>query len=238
MYKDELGLIVQSNGDAGDTAQREGMFACAVESIDRTSKWYSHVRYVLNVLEVEPGVFARHPKQEPHCQPARLSRDNNDPLIILMGEAGDLVRLERHYRKHKSRWFKYQNGTDYPQPASPSMWIRAFRNGSKRWLLPILDLGLLLASVSKVLSKRINMGHVDDNNHIMRCIQAGRVMDTRTAKLARWVYRKFRPTNYGNTQHGETCPIMGALVHYHRPEAGGNPEVAEAYRPLVKKYFY
>lgn len=238
MYKDEHDLIVQSNGDGGDTAQREGMFACAVESIDRTGKWYSRVRYVLNVLELKPGYFARHPKQEPHCQINRLSRDNNDPLIILMGEAGDIVRLERHYKEHKRRWFRYQNLTDYPQLHTPSMWIRARRDASKKWLLPLFDIGLLIASVAKVLSKRVNPDHVDDNNHIMRLIQAARVMDTCVARFARFVYRRFRPRNLGNTIGGEECPIMGALVHYHRAEAGGNPEVAEAYRPLIKKYFY
>lgn len=238
MNRDESNLIVQSNGDAGDTAQREGMFACAVESIDRTTKWYSHVRYVLNVLEVKPGVFARHPTQEPHCKPERLSRDNNDPLIILMGEAADIVRLERHYKEHKRRKFRYQNLTDYPQPASPSMWVRAFRNGGKRWLLPFTDIGLVIASITKVLSKRVNMDHVDDNNHIMRLIQSARVMDTLTAKLARWIYSKYRPKNYGNVAFGESCNIMAALMWYHREGAGGNPEIAEAYRPLVKKYFY
>lgn len=238
MHLDEHGLIVQSNGDAGDTAQRTGMYYSAVESADRNSDWYWEVREALDLLEIDLGRFARHPDQWPHCDPERLSRDNNDPLIILMGEYGDFVRLERHYRAHKSRWFRYQNLTDYPQLHTPSMWIRAKRNGGKRWLLPALDLGLLLASITKVISKRVNMDHVDDNNHIMRLIQSARIMDTPTAKLARYVYRKFRPKNFGNTVLGETCPVMGSLCWYHRAEAGGNPEVAEAYRPLVKKYLY
>lgn len=81
------------------------------------------------------------------------------------------------------------------------------------------------------------MGDVDDNNRIIAHLMAAEFKPTPIAWLDRLIYSLTREENFGNTILGETNSVMGALAWYHRAEAGGNPEMAELYRPLVQKYF-
>jgi hypothetical protein len=109
IYFDGHGLIVQRDGDGGDTAQREGFVWFG--------KWlYQHVvgsdwlvqlpinmSETLALLEARPGEYRRHPTQvdpgapDPYWKtnPDKSSRDQLTPLIAAMGVWNDQDRLAR-----------------------------------------------------------------------------------------------------------------------------------------------
>lgn len=72
----------------------------------------------------------------------------------------------------------------------------------------------------------------DDNiNNILMVTQY--VFPTVFSNLARYIYKKFRKKNFGNTEMGEPNAIMGALAWYNRND---NPELTELARQLVARY--
>lgn len=91
MVVDTYALIVQRNGDGGDTLQREGMYAFG--------KWLRYSQEsntvviadpperrnsssVMDRLEIRPGVFVRHPDPSKwYSNPATVSRDQLVPVF-------------------------------------------------------------------------------------------------------------------------------------------------------------
>lgn len=223
---DAHGLIVQSDGDGGDTAQRTGMFYFVYD--DRAA-----FERALDQLEVRPGIYVRHPYQPGfRSDPAEFSRDQQRALVIAMGAYGMRDRLWRMVKAHASRLGKYQN-RDILGPSHLGEYIRAFHS---RLLYPVLlvtDTALLFNSVRICLVYRWNSDHSDDNNHVMSLAQSRYVMPTPWSWMARKIYKKFRPRNEGNFQKSEPHAPQGALVWYHRAENGGNPLIAETYRHVI-----
>lgn len=74
---------------------------------------------------------------------------------------------------------------------------------------------------------------VDDDNLHNMLMTTQHLFPTPLSWLARKLFKKFRKSNFGNTELKEESPIMGALAWYHRND---NPELAELARPLVKLY--
>lgn len=74
---------------------------------------------------------------------------------------------------------------------------------------------------------------VDDDNMNNVLMVTQHVFPTMFSNLARWIYKKFRRKNLGNTEMGETSAIMGAIAYYNRND---NPEMTELARPLVERY--
>lgn len=224
---DAFNLIVQSDGDGGDTAQRTGMFYYI--NGDRTA-----FEDALERLEIRPGIYARHPYQEGfRSDPSRFSRDQQRPLVIALGKYGMYDRLERLAWEHLKRFGKYQN-VDFVGPTNISEYIRAFR---ARALYPVLlftDLGLLGDSILTVTLSYFNRDRTDDNNHVLTLLQAQDIMSTPVSWLAQKIYKHFRARNFGNSVLGEGSPVQGALAWYHRPETGGNPLIADCYRDLIQ----
>jgi hypothetical protein len=227
IHFDIYNLIVQSDGDGGDTAQRTGMF------------FYVHgdrlaFEAALNRLEMSPGIYARHPYQEGfRSNPARFSRDQQRPLVIALGKYRMYDRLKRLTVEHVKRFGKYQN-LDFIGPTNISEYIRAFRAQALYPVLYFSDLGLLTDSILNVASSYFNRDQTDDNNHVLTLLQSQDIMPTPVSWLARKIYKYFRARNFGNTILGEDSPIQGALAWYHRSESGGNPLIAESYRELIQ----
>lgn len=227
IHFDEHGLIVQSDGDGGDTAQRTGMFYY----VHRDERAFERA---LDLLEVEPGVYVRHPFQHDfRNEPHRFSRDQQRPLVIALGKCGMHDRLWRLTRAHLMRMGKYQN-VDVMGPSHLGEYVRAFRFKALYPLLWITDLGLLFSSLETAVTARFDADFTDDNNHLLSLLQAQDIMPTPISWLARKIYKNFRPENLGNSILGEPSPAQGALAWYHRAGNGGNPLIAEAYRPLVE----
>jgi hypothetical protein len=239
MNLDKYGLIIQSDGDGGDTAQREGFYY-----FTQKKNWlfcdfvnYDHgtvFDYTLAIaqLEIKPGLWCRHPN---YPDTKDFSRDQTDPNIICMGSMDRTPQLNRLLKNQVKRFFFYQNG-DLPMLLTFSLMIRAKK---LTWLYPLLyifDLGFMWCFIDALL-KLNKADDVDDNNCVMRFAQAIETMPTLWSFLGRKLYAAFRPENNGTYHLNESNSVMAALAWYHRAESGGNPELAEAYRPLIMNYF-
>jgi hypothetical protein len=224
---DRHGLIVQSNGDGGDTGQRTGMFYYVHHDPEGFSR-------ALDVLEVEPGLYVRHPFQDDFRDKIpRFSRDQQRPIVIALGKYRMYDRLWRITKNHMLRLGKYQN-KDIAGPSHMGEYIRAFRFKPLYPVLLATDAMLIVGSLEAAVVSRWDPGFTDDNNHLMALLQAQDVMPTPLSWVARKLYRNFRAPSVGSSHFGESCPVQGALLWYHRTESGGNPLIAEAYRPLVR----
>jgi hypothetical protein len=229
MHFDGLGLIVQADGDGGDTAQRVGMFYFAHQDARA-------FKLSIMILEVAPGIWVRHPTQEGFRKdPAHFSRDQQDALMVAAGHYKRKDVVYRTLKAQLSRFGRYQN-KDWANLGTACVYIRALRARYLWPLLVMLDFGFVINAVFLWQRNRHDPDKVDDNNHIVRLQQAYQYMPTPVSWLARKLYKWIRPKNLGNTIKGETCPIMGSLAWYHRAENGGNPEIVEAYRPLIKRW--
>ena len=229
MNIDSYGLIVQGDGDGGDTAARMGqwLFLGKGHSIGPVDVGTIALRHLMPA----PGVWIRHP-QYPDI--ADCSRDQLDPIIMALGSCNLGLALRNTFKAHLKRGFFYQN-KDVPMIVTPCLYIRAFKAWYLYPVLCVLDIGFCFAWLENLF--RRNPDDVDDNNNIMRMTQAAQVMPTPLSWLGRKLYAKTRRPNFGNTVKGEKNPVMGALVWYHRTESGGNPCIAEIYRPIVERYF-
>jgi len=262
MHRDSLGLIVQADGDGGDTCQRTGMywfgrFVNDGKWLESTSRQFMAEA---TKLEVGPGILVRHPEQPDfRSDPQSTSRDQQDPLVVALGVLEPLSPvgkqkqlLNRIFRAHKDRFFKYQN-KDIANPQTFGLYIRAFK---AKWAYPFLfltDLGLLFNAF--VAPTQRNPDDTDDLNHIVRLTQAAIIMPTPVSWLARRLYARWRPPNCGSSivaRHEwigrtgvdpsvlpplESNHVMGALTWYFRAQNNGNPEIAETYRPIIAKLF-
>lgn len=221
VYMDEHGLIVQADGDGGDTAQRTGMFYYVYHDPDGFAR-------ALDLLEVYPGIYVRHPFQDGFISdPRRFSRDQQRPLIITMGKYGMKDRLWRMAKGQILRLGKYQN-LDYISPIGVGEYIRAFEAKPLYPILFVTDTFLFFGSLALVIEASFNPDEVDDNNHVMTLLQARDVMPTPIGRWAFLAYQHLRPKNMGNFVLGKESAVHGALAWYHREESGGNPYIGEA----------
>lgn len=115
IYFDATGMIVQRDGDGGDTAQREGFAWFGRYAYQRATgrDWPVQLPLslaaTLDLLEGRPGEFRRHPSQrDPNApdpdwkiNPDKCSRDQITPLIAAMGVWDDVARLERLWRARR-----------------------------------------------------------------------------------------------------------------------------------------
>lgn len=80
-----------------------------------------------------------------------------------------------------------------------------------------------------------NPNDVDDNNLNNVIMVAQYTLATPFSWFARKLYKKFRQSNNGNIQLGETNNILGAMMWYDKlPD--GNPEIVDLARPIVARY--
>lgn len=216
---------------------------------------------IMDKFEVQPGVYVRHPDPTRwSSNPKTTSRDQLVPVIAYCGAYQDYDRLGRLFLATLKRGFFAQNvldiGDNETRKKIPDTMIGhlgLFIRAGGWWTAPFypllfitdtLDLiGTIIEAVPlhwSESSKRFrprDLGDVDDNNTIVAQLMAVRFKPTPISWLNRQLYALTRARNYGNTILGESNPVMGALAWYHRPEAGGNPEIAELYRPLIEEYF-
>jgi len=270
MFVDAYGLIVQQDGDAGDSLHREAMVAFGRKLIyDRDANTAMVVEApnrepagtIIDKFEVEPGIYVRHPDPTRwSSNPDTTSRDQLLPVIAYCAAYEDYDRLWRLFKAVSKRGFFAQNyvengpgKTRRKMPDTMLTHLSFFIRAGGPWTIPLYPVLLLTDSVrlaGTLLNlvpihisdggKRIRIkrrSDVDDNNRIIGHILAAEFKPTPVSWLDRMIYSWTRPKNLGNTLMGEANPVMGALVWYHRAEDGGNPEIAELYRPLIMKYF-
>jgi hypothetical protein len=216
---------------------------------------------IMDKFEVKPGIFVRHPDPTRwSSNPDTTSRDQMIPLIAYCGAYQDYPRLWRLFKAAAKRGMFAQNVLDIGDGETKKkipdtmlghlgLFIRAggYYTAPLYPLLFVTDtvdlIGTLIEAIPfhwEETGKRLrprDLGDVDDNNTVVAQLMAVSFKPTPISWLNRQVYSLTRARNYGNTVLGETNNVMGALAWYHRVEAGGNPEIAELYRPMVEKYF-
>lgn len=271
MFIDAYALISQQDSDGGDTLQREGMYAfgrwlyyqndanaLVIEEIPGREDPSA----IMDKLEVEPGVFVRHPDPAKwYSNPQTTSRDQMVPVLAYCAAYKDYPRLWRIFKATVRRGFfaqnilKIKNGLPdgYKIPDTMLGHLGLFIRAGGYWTAPFYpvlfatDTISLLGTMLQMIplhwverDRRLRWREsrdVDDNNSIIGHLVAAHFKPTPISWLNRQLYSWTRKKNLGNTELGEHNPVMGALAWYHRSEALGNPEIAELYRPQIQKYF-
>ncbi len=216
LFLDVNGLIVQQDGDGGDTAGREGDFWFAHSGVGREESF----KKVLDLLQTSPGVFVRNPVG--YNDPKDFSRDQTVPLILAMGEMKEYGTLKLLFKKQLKNFFRYQNG-DIGLLGDLGYYIRSFRSWYAYPALLLGDFQLLVNSIFRCFAGRDPDNVSDDVNHTMGLLQAQYIYPTPISYLARKIYKHLRPGG-----------IQRAWDWYFRPESRANP-FNEIYRELINK---
>lgn len=249
-YIDDYGLIVQSDLDGGDSANRVGLYGVASEFNPLATKDNFNVMAVL--VEPEPGLGIRHPDPDKWYSKLKyFSRDQHSALILGGILAGNTELVKRFFHKHLSRFGAYQNfqfnSTDVDGKykfvtgdiASPEHWGYYIR-GLNMWylypLLPVCDLFMLINSLVIIGKSWYDADDTsNDLNHIAALLMTKKIYPTPVSWLARKVYKWFR-SNAGvnNENRLKGFAPQTALDHYFRVEAKG-PPINELFAPFLEK---
>lgn len=243
MYLDKYGLIVQADGDGGDSAQRTGfyyfgvLFAQECSANDCINDWV-HFMACLKRLNTPEG-FIRNP--EKWNDPKDFSRDQHNPLVMAMGAYCGYFDsiLGPILLSHLKRFGKYQN-KDWAGPVDWGIYVRAF---SAWYLYPYLlfsDLFLILGSMVNIV-KSFDRTYTDDApNWCMTLVQAKHFMPTPLSWIARKLYYNYRLTPPNPPSVERVTPIKlpydaikTALYYYFDPKFGGNIELAQLWEPII-----
>jgi hypothetical protein len=206
IYFDKHGLIVQNDGDGGDTAQREGWawFGSWVRSEKMHDPWkvsfpisFSNT---MNLLEVgNTGQFRRHPTQpEWRSDPNGFSRDQLIPLIAAMGVKGDTDRIQRSWDAIKPCFvfFRCVQGTnDLVMPDLINLYKRALNQDPEPNADALLLAGVTNRWLAQTKLKPDDVG--DDLNLIIYLLMANFVKPSEASKSALFMYAKNRPVCSG-----------------------------------------
>jgi hypothetical protein len=152
-------------------------------------------------------------------------------MIMALGMNGQTVAVQS--LSPKGFLFKtFQNG-DLASPENMGTIDRAL-GITPTW---IADVWAYFGIVNRVVMSQHAPDDVgDDLNCLASAVFSVIRFPTKRSNKNLEMYLEDRPTNYGNTKLGERCPVMGALAWYFRVDAGGNPELAEIWRPIVEYY--
>lgn len=265
MHLDEHGLPCTLSGgklDANDQLQRCGMIVAAEEILNEKPTrpehyYFSCLKAINETHQVKPGIYVRHIGGDP----ANVSADQLIGALaahVALGNTKQVLWLALRCLLRLGFAQNYKDGlSGEDRTKIPDfMLLRALPlfTRASRWLYPVAaisDLLLVLAALAAVgpvwrddkgFTKR-SPDDVDDNNTILTFAVCRFKMPTPLSYLASRIYGRLRPWNYGcrdsqvyfddNVYH----PVYGALRWYHRAENGGNPEIAEMYREICKRYF-
>lgn len=230
---DANGLIVQKDGDGGDTAGREGdywfaqsLYSNGPNGLDPVVR--SEFDRVIKLLQPSPGIFIRNPTRNPVISPAKswndpsdFSRDQTIPMILSLGQMSKLDVLGDLLKAQLKRFGLFQN-KDLPDPQTAGAYIRGFYAWYLYPLLFVTDLGLVVESIVRCLTSDPD-DVSDDINHTLLLLQSQYTLDTPIAFIARKIYVIFRHSG-----------VQGVWDRYFRPETGANP-FNDMYRNLISK---
>jgi hypothetical protein len=198
LHVDRHGLIVQTDGDGGDTAQREGWawFGSWIRERVLNDPW--HVRrsltfeQAMNFLEIgKTGTFRRHPDQ--WSDPKDFSRDQTIPIVAALGVWEDYERLNRLWTKTTERHHRAQNG-DLIAPDVANLFDRA-RDIKPEALGDVQLVAGVWARIAQTLRNRDDVG--DDLNLIILLLMSKLRFGDRYTASAITAYAKNRPVSYG-----------------------------------------
>lgn len=221
---DQYGLVVQTDGDGGDSGARTGLYYFLIKFLDpNNDKQHAFYTALANCRASEnPDMYFRNPVN--YNQPEDFSRDQTNPLLMAMGMYDMDDKLIGWWKGLIKRFDRYQNA-DYAGPQDWGMYIRARKLKHLAFLLPIFDISLIIGSIIRCIAGRKFDDVGDDINHTMLLMQAIKVYSTPVSYIARFIYSKFRPRG-----------VQYAWDWYFRPESYANP-FNELARPILQEYF-
>lgn len=200
-YIDHHGLIVQADGDGGDTAQREGfvwfgLWLLARQGIELELDVGHEWSRAIAQLEIgASGLFRRHPNpDEKWSDPKRFSRDQQTPIVAALGALGPRPVLDRLWRAFEDRGRTCQNG-DAGGFDHQNLFFRARGAGT----IESLGEALLAAMVPTLFMRgQADWADVgDDLNFLVQLAAAKTWRPTSTSTEALRQYLVSRPRNYG-----------------------------------------
>lgn len=259
MNLDQHGLPMQYDGDRNDQLNRVGLLITAAalrsdQGYELTALDIRCARAIAlgGLLHRSPGFFLRHAD----ASPDNCSADQIIAALAGLVAVGARRNVARVFVATMKRFGFAQNvrdglGSSADRKKTPDFMLFRAAPLFVRWdwalypLALVVDVLLVFSAVAAVwpwvwrddkgLSKRTG-NDVDDNCSIVTFATCCALMPTPFSMLAALIYAKLRPKNFGNVFIGEKSPVMGALAWYHRRASFGNPEIAEALRPVVERY--
>jgi hypothetical protein len=199
LHLDKYGLIVQSDGNGGDTAQREGWaWLGAWVRLNILKKPWPVERKLsftdtMALLEMDQsGTFRRNP--DPRWNSLQdFSRDQTIPIVAAMGVWNDQQRLDRFWQKTVSRSYRAQNG-DLMGPGGVNLFLRA-RNSQPGI---IGDLQMPLDVAMRIKSSSTDKNDVGDDLNLIVILLLSKLRSSNdSTNTALTTYALNRPDNYG-----------------------------------------
>lgn len=203
-FIDYHGLIAQSNGDEGDSLEREGLLVVA-EALKRNNNLPNVMpevssRYIDNLSRLRCEMLGNY-KRGLHggwvSQPDRMSRDQLTSNIVAMGLIDDHTELKRCLIGHLMRLMLFTtnirgNGAlnlplKLPDVTGPSIWASYIRSLNISILYPLLLLSdWLLVAQSVWCRVRFHMSQDNSDilSHMCLLYQSELQMPTPMSKLA------------------------------------------------------
>ena len=145
---DNFGLYVQKDGDVGDSSHRTGL-ACALYALLGDHQKSNEIKdTMLQYLEVEPGIYHRHPygsAPDWAGDTSNFSRDQASRVILGLAVNGEKAAIKRWLIQMTKRFFLHQNNMDptngnwRPRDImAPGEWRNVIRGLDLWYLYPIL----------------------------------------------------------------------------------------------------
>ena len=218
-FTDKYGLIVQTDGDGGDSLNRHGLLGIIMSQYDEvsdTTKDWWHDSYLL--YQRVTNEYVRHPKPNTFwSDPALTSRDQMIPNWIAWGlHAGENDRLLEWWTSHKKRLLFFQNNRttsgkwrprDITSPVHLASILRSLNK--HKWLIWILDWFLFISTL-ETIKKCKDPNHSDIINAFCIFYQTTLVFPTWQSKQAAKLLIK-------------NVDIQSKLDHYFRAETHAPP---------------
>lgn len=248
MHLDRYGLPCQADGNCADQLNRVGLILVA----EHEKRW--HKGADLNVLymyclvratdcaALGQGTYTRFIGSTPDD----VTCDQLVPTICAWVMRGNDIALGLMFMAMVRRFGFAQNVHKQGEPNTKTIpdfmvarTMPIFIRYSK-WLYPlalVFDLYLIVMALSLIIQASRDPDAVDDNNTLVTLYTCKVRHPTFVSRLAAYLYKRFRPTNLGVTKLDEKNHIQGAMAWYHRADNGGNPEIAEMFRPIIEEHF-
>jgi len=212
MFIDAYALIVQQDGDGGDTLQREGMYAFGKKLLyDRSTNTVvvseenparRDPAQIMSKFEVQPGVYVRHPDPTHwYSNPETTSRDQIVPVIAYCAAYHDYARLWRLFVATAKRGFFAQNILDTGEgetkvkvPDTMIGHLGLFIRAGGEWTAPLYPL-LFITDTVDLIGTIIDVIplHWEETGKKLRSRDLGDVDDNNTI-IADLLAARYKPT--------------------------------------------
>lgn len=257
MHLDSHGIIVQSDGDDGDSLHRMatlgiGQFLLMNAKNPAKPMGDMHSTYVKMVTHLYNGVEWRRGTTKWN-EWGKVSRDQMVPVIIFLGLYSsffdDYKVLNQTLDKLQKDFYKVGNGDTFLTHLSVILRAKEKLTKWDKFFLHLVDIQDLIGTLIHCFVpfrwhdghkkfEKVGLDQVDDWNGFLTMVQAYVIYETTISKLSRFIYRKFRPKSHGLVAvEPKGHLVKAALMWYNRAESGGNPELLHPFNEILDSEF-